>query len=102
MVGLIFLVEAVQAVSDTVLSVYQFIVIGAALISWVNPDPYNPLVRILRNLTEPLLWRIRKYLPFTYRSGLDFSPLVLLLAIQLLKMAVLRICVYLMITLAAA
>ncbi|MDR2076796.1 MAG: YggT family protein [Desulfovibrio sp.] len=100
MYGLIFLLEAIQAVAETLLAVYQFIVIGAALISWVNPDPYNPLVRILRNLTEPLLWRIRKYLPFTYRSGLDFSPLVLLLGIQVLKMAVSRICVYLIIALA--
>jgi YggT family protein len=99
---LVFFVEAVQIVCDAVLSVYLFIVIGAALISWVNPDPYNPLVRILRNLTEPLLWRIRKYMPFTYRSGLDFSPLVLLLAIQLVKMAVFRICTSLLMTLAAA
>jgi YggT family protein len=97
-----FLLEAVQTVCDTLLSVYQFIVIGAALSSWLNPDPYNPLVRLLRNLTEPLLWRIRKYMPFTYRSGLDFSPIVLLLAIQILKMAVDRICLFLIITLATA
>jgi YggT family protein len=99
---LIFLLEAVQTVCDTLLAVYQFVVIGSALISWVNPDPYNPLVRLLRNLTEPLLWRIRKYLPFTYINGLDFSPLVLLLAIQIVKSAIYRICLYLMIALAAA
>jgi YggT family protein len=99
---LFFLLDAVQAVCDILLGVYQFVVIGAALISWVNPDPYNPIVRLLRNLTEPLLWRIRKYLPFTYKSGLDFSPIVLLLAIQILKMAVSRICLYLKIALAAA
>lgn len=90
---LAFLVEALYLTVDTILSVYVFIVIGAVLISWVNPDPYNPIVRILRNLTEPLLWRIRKYLPFTYMSGLDFSPVVLLLAVQLLKMAILRMLV---------
>ena len=65
-------------------------VIVACLISWVNPDPYNPIVRILRNLTEPVLWRIRKYLPFTYVSGLDLSPVVLLLAIQLIRMIVVK------------
>ena len=86
-----FLIDALILVADTVFQVYFFIVIGACLISWVNPDPYNPIVRILRNLTEPLLWRIRKYLPFTYRSGLDFSPVVLLLGVQLARMAVLRL-----------
>lgn len=90
---LTFLIEALYVIVDTVFSVYVFIVIGAVLISWVNPDPYNPIVRILRNLTEPLLWRIRKYLPFTYMSGLDFSPVVLLLAVQLTKMAILRLLV---------
>lgn len=86
-----FLVEALIVIVDTVCQVYFFIVIGSALVSWVNPDPYNPIVRILRNLTEPVLWRIRKYLPITYRSGLDFSPVVLLLGVQLARMAVLKL-----------
>lgn len=98
---LAFIIEALILVVDTVLSVYFFIVIGAVLISWVNPDPYNPIVRILRNLTEPLLWRIRKYLPFTVISGLDFSPVVLLLAVQLLKMGIIRLLLALMINLKA-
>ena len=93
---LAFLIEALYVVVDTVFSVYVFIVIGAVLISWVNPDPYNPIVRILRNLTEPLLWRIRKYLPITYKSGLDFSPVVLLLGVQLAGMAVLRLLYFVM------
>lgn len=91
---LAFILKALIVVADTVFSVYFFIVIGAVLISWVNPDPYNPIVRILRNLTEPVLWRIRKYLPFTVVSGLDFSPVVLLLGVQLLKMGVIEILVY--------
>ena len=84
------ILEAIIYVVDTLLTIYSFVVIVACLISWVNPDPYNPIVRILRNLTEPLLWRIRKYLPFTYVSGLDLSPLVLLLAIQLVRMIVVK------------
>lgn len=82
------ILEAVIHIADMLLSVYSIVVIVACLLSWVNPDPYNPIVRALRNLTEPLLWRIRKYLPFTYVGGLDLSPLVLLLAIQLVKMIV--------------
>ncbi|MDR2488158.1 MAG: YggT family protein [Desulfovibrio sp.] len=84
------ILEAVVYVVDMTLSLYSFIVIAACLISWVNPDPYNPVVRTLRNLTEPLLWRIRKYLPFTYTNGLDFSPVVLLLAVQLVKMVIVK------------
>jgi YggT family protein len=75
---------------DSLLTVYSFVVIVACLLSWVNPDPYNPIVRILRNLTEPLLWRIRKYLPFTYVSGLDLSPVVLLIGIQLVKIVIIK------------
>ena len=84
------ILEAIIYVVDTVLTIYSFVVIVACLISWVNPDPYNPIVRILRNLTAPVLWRIRKYLPFTYVSGLDLSPVVLLLAIQLIRMIVVK------------
>lgn len=84
------ILEAIIYIIDTLLTVYSFVVIVACLLSWVNPDPYNPIVRILRNLTEPLLWRIRKFLPFTYISGLDLSPVVLLLAIQLVKMIIIK------------
>lgn len=87
---LINLLEAVIYIVDMLLSVYSFVVIAVCLISFVNPDPYNPIVRLLRNLTEPLLWRIRKWLPFVYVGGLDLSPLVLLLGIQLVKMVIIK------------
>ena len=77
--------QAVASVLDTVLTLYFWVVIISALLSWVNPDPYNPIVRILRNLTEPVFYRIRRWLPFTYMGGMDFSPIVLLLAIQFVK-----------------
>ncbi len=78
----------VNAVS-WLLGIYSLIVLAACVISWVNPDPYNPIVRTLKTLTEPVLWRIRKLLPFTYMNGIDFSPLVLLLAIELFRRVVL-------------
>lgn len=82
--------EAIISILDLLLSAYTFVVIAACLISFVNPDPYNPIVRLLRNLTEPVLWRIRKLMPFVHRGGIDFSPLVLLLIIQLTRMIVIR------------
>lgn len=97
---LINILEAVIYVVDTLLSVYSWVVIAVCLISFVNPDPYNPIVRILRNLTEPMLWRIRKWMPFVYVGGLDLSPIVLLIGIQLVKMVIIK-SVYQLILLAA-
>lgn len=84
------LLEAVIYVFDTLLTVYSFIVIAVCIISFVNPDPYNPIVRFLRGVTEPVLWRVRKLLPFVYIGGIDFSPLVLLILIQLIKMVIIK------------
>lgn len=81
---------AVGNVLGTLLDLYCWIVIIAAVITWVRPDPYNPIVRALRLLTEPVFYYVRKWMPFTYRSGLDFSPVVVLLAIQLVNLIVVK------------
>ncbi len=60
-------------------------VIIRAVISWVNPDPYNPVVRILQRLTEPLLRPLRRLAPPHKLGGLDLSPLILVLLIQLVR-----------------
>lgn len=67
------------------LSVYMWVVIVSALISWVNPDPYNPIVRFLRNATEPVYYRIRRWLPFVVVGGFDLSPILLIVAIQIVQ-----------------
>lgn len=72
---------------DIALSIYMWIVIGSAILSWVSPDPYNPIVRTLRNLTEPVFWRVRRWLPFLNIGGLDLSPMVVILAVIFLKTA---------------
>lgn len=74
---------AIANVLDIIFTIYSFIVIIAAVISWVNPDPYNPIVRFLYRVTEPLLRPIRKLLPF--RLPVDISPLILLLIIYFLQ-----------------
>lgn len=76
--------SAVAMVAGSLLRVYFWVVVISAVLSWVRPDPYNPVVRTVRTLTEPVYFRVRKLLPFTYTSGIDFSPLVVLLAIELL------------------
>ena len=70
---------AVAKILDIALSLYMWIIIGRAVISWVNPDPYNPIVRFLNSATEPVLYPIRRRLPVM--GGIDFSPIIVILAI---------------------
>lgn len=69
---------------DFLLTIYMWIIIGRAVISWVNADPYNPIVRFLIEATEPLLSRIRRFLPMSM-GGIDFSPMILIMAIMFLQ-----------------
>jgi YggT family protein len=71
---------AIARILDIGLSLYMYIVIARALISWVNPDPYNPIVRFLNSITEPVLSPIRRKLPPLF-GGMDFSPIVVILAV---------------------
>jgi YggT family protein len=71
---------AIARLLDIGLSLYMYIIIARAIISWVNPDPYNPIVRFLNSVTEPVLFRIRRRLPLFF-GGIDFSPIIVILAI---------------------
>ena len=75
---------AIAKVLDTVLFLYMIIIIARAVISWVNPDPYNAIVRFLYAATEPVLSRIRKWLPFNL-GMIDISPIVVFLIIIFLQ-----------------
>ncbi len=79
---------AIGYVLGALLDIYFWVVLIAAILTWVRPDPYNVIVRTLRSLTEPVYYRIRKALPFVYTSGIDFSPLVVMIAIQLVNQIV--------------
>lgn len=85
---LLTLIKAIDFVVGALINVYFFVVLGACLVTWVNADPYNPIVRILRNLTEPVFWRIRKLMPFVVVSGLDLSPVVLMIGLQVAQILV--------------
>jgi len=75
------------------LDIYTWVIIAAALISWVSPDPRNPVVRFLRQVTEPALAPIRGFLPPWKTGGLDFSPMILVIAIQFVQRVVLPLLV---------
>jgi len=83
-------IRAVALALDSLLSIYFWIVLISALLSWVNPDPRNPIVRFLYGVTEPVLYHIRRRLPFVVAGGLDLSPLVLMIGIQFAKMLVVK------------
>lgn len=82
------IVQAIATVLDYVLTAYLWIVIISALLSWVNPDPYNPIVRFLRGVTEPVFYKVRSWIPFAVVGGFDLSPIVVILAIQVCKIVV--------------
>ena len=75
---------ALAKILDIGLSLYMWIIIGRAVISWVNPDPYNPIVRFLTSVTEPVLYPIRRRLPI-HLGGIDFSPVLVIIAIIFLQ-----------------
>jgi YggT family protein len=75
---------AVAKVLQIVLTLYMYVIIAQAILSWVSPDPYNPIVRFIRNITEPVLYRIRSWLPVMV-GGIDFSPIVVILGIVFLQ-----------------
>lgn len=76
--------EAVAVVAGHALRIYWWIVLAGIIVSWVNADPYNPIVRFINNLTEPVFYQIRKRLPVVY-GGIDLSPIVVFLAIYFLE-----------------
>jgi len=78
------LVGALASVLNMLLSAYMWIIIIRALISWVSPDPYNPIVQFLRAATDPVLYRVRRWLPVSF-GGIDFSPIIVIAGIIFLQ-----------------
>ncbi len=74
----------ISQILNIVLNIFMWIIIIRALISWVNPDPYNPIVQFLYKVTEPVLHPIRRALPMS-GIGIDFSPIIVFLIIIFLQ-----------------
>lgn len=84
--ALAYFIIAVTKILHLIINLYTFIVAIAVLLSWVNPDPYNPIVRLFRQLTEPVFGRVRRVMPkILYRTGIDFSPMVVLFLLIILE-----------------
>lgn len=79
-----YFLMAAAKVMDVVLLFFMWVVIIRAVLSWVNPDPYNVIVRFIHSVTEPVLFPIRTKLPINY-GGIDFSPIIVLLGVVFLR-----------------
>lgn len=82
------LLNATAIVLDMVLTIYMWMIIIRALLSWVNPDPYSPVVRFLRGATDPVLFPVQRWLHYRLglrMGGMDFSPIVVILAIYFVQ-----------------
>jgi len=82
---------ATARILDMALNLYMWIIIIRALLSWVNPDPYNPIVAFLHRITDPILSAVRRRLPQAmWNTGIDFSPLIVIFGIIFLRMFLVR------------
>ena len=79
-----FFLSALAKLLHIALQAYFWIIIFRAVLSWVNPDPYNPIVRFLHRVTDPVLDRLRSLVPTTF-GGIDFGPFIILLIIMFLQ-----------------
>jgi YggT family protein len=85
------LIFAIGQLMHTVISIYIWVIIIAAFLSFVRPDPYNPIVQTLNRLTEPAFAWVRRKLPFVVLSGIDLSPIVIILGLQFVDTFMLKL-----------
>ena len=84
-----YFLKAVANVLNIVLWLYMWVIIARAVLSWVSPDPYNPIVRFIHNVTEPVMYRVRTKIPVSF-GGIDFSPIIVILLIYFLQIFVVQ------------
>ena len=77
-------VNALAYVVYYALEIYLWVIIARAILSWVSPDPYNPIVRFIHDITEPVMHRVRRILPLDL-GGIDISPIIIIFAIIFLQ-----------------
>jgi len=72
---------------NNLILIYMWVIIISALLSWVKPDPYNPIVQVLYRLTQPAYALVRRYIP-TMFNGIDLSPLVIIISLQVMQVLI--------------
>jgi len=77
------IIIGIGGILHSLLTIYIWVIIIAALLSWVRPDPYNPIVQFLTRITEPAYRLVRRLMPTTL-NGIDFTPLIIIIALQII------------------
>ncbi|WP_394959711.1 YggT family protein [uncultured Helicobacter sp.] len=83
-------IQAIATIISMLLNLYIWILIIATLLSWVRPDPYNPIVQVLYRLSEPVFAKVRKIIP-TNIGGLDIAPLIVIVALKFIDLTLVKI-----------
>jgi YggT family protein len=76
--------EPIIRILIELLGIYRIVIFVAIIISWIRPDPYNPIVRFLNSVTQPVFYKVRQWVPFLRAGMIDFSPIVVIVSIQIL------------------
>ncbi|MCR4941265.1 MAG: YggT family protein [Campylobacter sp.] len=84
------LIQSVADLIHAVIQIYIWVIIIAAVISWIRPDPYNPIIQTLLRLTEPVYAWLRRFIPTTF-GGIDIAPIIVLLALQFVDRLLVKI-----------
>jgi YggT family protein len=74
----------IASIIEQLLTVYFWIVVISAVLTWIEPNPYNPIVRFIYGITEPVFDFVREHIPVIF-GGIDLSPIIVIIAIQLLQ-----------------
>ena len=83
------IIGAIGKILHMIITAYMWIIIIATILSWVRPDPYNPIVQVFYRLSFPVLDFLRRKIPLSF-NGIDFSPLLLIIALELLDMTLIQ------------
>lgn len=84
------IISGLGGIVHSLLTVYMWIVIIGALLTWVRPDPYNPIVQVINRLTEPAYRFVRRLMPTVF-NGLDLAPLILIISLQIIDVILVNI-----------
>ncbi|MDO9305548.1 MAG: YggT family protein [Sulfuricurvum sp.] len=84
------IVSGLGGIVHSLLTVYMWIVIIGALLTWVRPDPYNPIIQVINRLTEPAYRFVRRLMPTVF-NGLDLAPLILIISLQIIDVILVNI-----------
>jgi len=84
------IVAGLGNIAHSLIIIYMWVVIIAALLSWVRPDPSNPIVQLLHRLTEPAYVLVRRYIPTVF-NGIDLAPLIIIVGLQIVDVVFVRL-----------